>query len=377
MIDTLYELKILDPAVGSGAFPMDILNKLVLILQKLDPTNERWKQRQIEHADKIADTQSRENAKKAIEEVFSAENSHNNYGRKLYLIQNCIYGVDIQPFAITIAKLRFFISLVIEQVPNDNQDKNYGIRPLPNLETKLVAANTLIGLKALHNPEMQLLLDDDMVQPLLRRIQALRVNYFNVNTPEGKQEHIEADEALRNLLDATLDRQYEAWRIQEQNRMREQVEQLPTESARHQLRAELNRDYRRKEARINEGVAEAKRIAQYNAYDPNAIAGFFEAEHMFGVKGFDIVIGNPPYIRHERILHLKPALQEQFGDFFTSTADLSVYFYKRAAELLRDGGILTYISTNKFMRSGYGKKLRRFLTTDISPWMRRLKGQTH
>ena len=335
MIDAIYELKILDPAVGSGAFPMDILNKLVLILQKLDPMNERWKQRQIEQADKIPDTQSRENAKNAIEAVFSAENSHNDYGRKLYLIQNGIYGVDIQPFAITIAKLRFFISLIIEQEPTDNQNANYGIRPLPNLETKLVAANTLIGLKALHEPELQsLLFEDNMVEPLLRRVQELHIDYFSVNTPTRKQEHIDEEEALRNLLEATLELQLEGWRVYEQNRIRNRVAQIQRDRDRQLLHDRLQREYRIKESKINKGIAEAKRIAQWDAYDPNAVAGFFESEYMFGVKGFDIVIGNPPYIRHEKIRHLKPALQTYFGNFFTSTADISVYFFKRAAELL-------------------------------------------
>ena len=367
LIQAIDELKIIDPAVGSGAFPMDILNKLVLILQKLDPQNEHWKQRQLQHASQIPDPESQERAKNAIEDVFSAENYHNDYGRKLYLIQNCIYGIDIQPFAITIAKLRFFISLVIEQEANRASEYNYGIRPLPNLETKLVAANTLIGLKNLHDPEIQLLLEDNMVQPLLRRIQELRGDYFSVNTPEGKQDHIEQDKALRHLLDSTLDLQHEAWRIQEQNRIREQIERLPTESARHQLRVQLDREFRRKEAKINEGWAEAKRLAQWEFYDLNAAAEFFEAEYMFGVKdGFDIAIGNPPYIRQEKIRHLKPAFQIQFEDFFTSTADISVYFYKRAAELLRDSGILTYICTNKFMRTGYGRNLRQFLTENMS-----------
>ena len=108
MIRAIDELKILDPAVGSGAFPMGILNKLVLILKKLDPENERWKQQQIEQASKIPDPQSREGALDVIDEVFSEANQYNNYGRKLYLIQNSIYGVDIQPIAVTIAKLRFF-----------------------------------------------------------------------------------------------------------------------------------------------------------------------------------------------------------------------------------------------------------------------------
>ena len=161
MIQAIDDLKILDPAVGSGAFPMGILNKLVLILKKLDPENERWKQQQIEQASKIPDPQSREGALDVIDEVFSEANQYNNYGRKLYLIQNSIYGVDIQPIAVTIAKLRFFISLVIEQKSNEIPSKNYGIRPLPNLETKFVAANTLIGLNELRESDLQSLLLND------------------------------------------------------------------------------------------------------------------------------------------------------------------------------------------------------------------------
>lgn len=367
MIQAIDELKILDPAVGSGAFPMDILNKLVLILQKLDPQNERWKQQQLQQASQILDPESKKRTIKTIEEVFSEENHHNDYSRKLYLIQNCIYGIDIQPFAITIAKLRFFISLVIEQKSDETSSDNYGIRPLPNLETKLVAANTLIGLKKLHEPETLSLLEDNMVQPLLHKIQELHVNYFDVDTPKAKQEHIEEEESLRNLLDETLDLQYEAWRVQEQNRIKGQVAQLPTETARQQCNTELQQKYEIREAKFKEGVAEAKQVAQWNAYDPNNTADFFEAEYMFGVKdGFDIAIGNPPYIRHSSIKPLKPALQIQFEDFFTSEADISVYFYKRGADFLCDNGILAYICTNKFMRSGYGDNIREFLTTDMS-----------
>ena len=107
LIQAIDELEILDPAVGSGAFPMGILNKLVLILKKLDPENRLWKARQVAQAKNIPDPQSREVALTGIDAVFSAANQYNNYGRKLYLIQNCIYGVDIQPIAVTIAKLRF------------------------------------------------------------------------------------------------------------------------------------------------------------------------------------------------------------------------------------------------------------------------------
>ena len=118
-------------------FPMGILNKLVLILKKLDPENEYWKQRQIAQAEKIPDLQSQEIALAGINQVFSKANQYNNYGRKLYLIQNCIYGVDIQSIAVTVAKLRFFISLVIEQESNDNQDVKLRHPPTPQLRDEV------------------------------------------------------------------------------------------------------------------------------------------------------------------------------------------------------------------------------------------------
>ena len=91
----------------------------------------------------IPDATVREQRPDDIEQTFGANEL--DYGRKLYLIENCIYGVDIQPIAVQIAKLRFFISLVVDQKMNP-QAENLGIRSLPNLETRFVAANTLIGL---------------------------------------------------------------------------------------------------------------------------------------------------------------------------------------------------------------------------------------
>ena len=98
-------MQILDPACGSGAFPIGVLQKLVHIVHKLDPNNKRWKQLQIEHASKIPDATARDAATRAIEKDF--EENGDDYGRKLYLIENCLYGVDIQPIAIQISKLRF------------------------------------------------------------------------------------------------------------------------------------------------------------------------------------------------------------------------------------------------------------------------------
>jgi type I restriction-modification system DNA methylase subunit len=120
--NALLSCKIVDPACGSGAFPMGILNRIIDILKKIQP-------------------------------------DINIYETKLQLIENCIYGVDIQTIAIQISKLRFFISLICEQTPNDNPNINYGIIPLPNLESKFVAANTLIGLDESQKDKLNL--DDE------------------------------------------------------------------------------------------------------------------------------------------------------------------------------------------------------------------------
>ena len=144
LLEAIHNCKILDPACGSGAFPMGMLQKLVYIIHKLDRDNAKWQQLQIEAAAKIPDPSARDSAIAAIERDFADNNE--DYGRKLYLLENCLYGVDIQPIAIQIAKLRCFISLVSDQRANHTKEENHGIRPLPNLETKFVAANTLMGL---------------------------------------------------------------------------------------------------------------------------------------------------------------------------------------------------------------------------------------
>ena len=298
MIQAIDDLKILDPAVGSGAFPMGILNKLVLILKKLDPKNEHWKRQQIKQAENIPDPQSREGARDVIDEVFSEANQYNNYGRKLYLIQNSIYGVDIQPIAVTIAKLRFFISLVIEQKPNEIPSKNYGIRPLPNLETKFVAANTLIGLNKLRESDLQSLLLNDAIQQLRDKIEIIRAKYFSENDRETKLQYIDDEEARREELAEALATEHTTWCKQEQNRIAEQVKQVPKARVQQQLREKLQKAYKVREAKLTAGVVEAKRIADWNPYDQNDKADFFDPEWMFGIKdGFDITIGNPPYVR--------------------------------------------------------------------------------
>ena len=323
LVRTISALNILDPAVGSGAFPMGMLHKLTLVLRRLDADNSRWERLQKERAQQRAtaafDTTDDETRPEELLEIDATFRRYrdSDFGRKLYLIQNCIYGVDIQPVACQIAKLRFFISLAIEQEP-DNTAENFGIRPLPNLETRFLAANTLLGLTGNRT------FTSSRTQELEGEIVRNGERHFHAITRAQKLQCQRRDKALREALAAEL-----------------REVGMPAEDAEH--------------------------IASWDRYDTHAVADWFSPERMFGIReGFDIVIGNPPYIVHRNILALKPALKTQFGDFFISTADISVYFYKRGEELLRDSGILAYICTNKFLRSGYGKNLRHLLLTEMS-----------
>jgi adenine-specific DNA-methyltransferase len=334
LIAAINRLKVLDPAVGSGAFPMGMLQKLVRVLSKLDPDNHIWKHEQRERligeevnrirqdmqvASQISDEEVREEAIAKLQERLQEveDNFARNamdYSRKLFLIENCIYGVDIQPIAVQIAKLRFFISLVIEQAIDDSKgSKNRGILPLPNLETKFVAANTLFAL------EGQLSLRSPEVIAKEEELKTIRQKHFTARTQRTKQKYREQDKQLREDICALL-----------------------------------------KGTGLEAATAET--LAYWNPYDQNATASFFDPQWMFGIReNFDIVIGNPPYVRQEQIKELKPTLKAQY-DCYTGVADLYVYFYERALQLLEPGGILTYISSNKYFRANYGEKLRNLLS---------------
>ena len=297
IVHAIAELKILDPAVGSGAFPMSVLHKLTLALRRLDPKNRKWKQMQEDRAGKqakaafkISNQEERDVELTEISDIFQRY-QESDFGRKLYLIQSSIFGADIQPIACQIAKLRFFISLAIEQEPDENSE-NFGIKPLPNLETRLIAANTLIGLKT----ETQLVLDEDTIQQKRFEIQSIREKYFLASTRKKKRDYIEKENQCRKELKRALSSQQTEWAVQQKRRIHEKIAQLPTEKLQKQLSEQLLKDYKRREEELNTRMEEIRKIADWDPYDQNSFSSFFDPEWMFGVKdGFDVVIGNPPY----------------------------------------------------------------------------------
>lgn len=324
LITAIDNIKIIDPACGSGAFPMGILHKLVYTLQKLAPDNHYWYELQYQKAlraseevFKKSDKAEREELLREINEAFDDSINYPDFARKLYLIENCIYGVDIQPIAIQIAKLRFFISLVLDQKVDRNRE-NLGIRALPNLETKFVSANTLVGLERPTQFETGKLRNLKIVD-VENKLKELRHKYFTAKTRTEKLRYQKKDKELREELAKLL---------------------------------------------INDGWDDkvARKIADYDLYDQNASAHWFDPEWMFGVRdGFDIVIANPPYIQLQKNHGQLAKLYKDKGyETFHRMGDVYCLFYEKGMQLLKDNGILCYISSNKWMRAGYGEKLRSF-----------------
>ena len=283
----LRSIKILDPACGSGAFPMGLLNRIVDVLEKISP-------------------------------------EASLYQLKLALIENCIYGIDIQSIAVQISKLRFFISLICD-CEKDDTKPNFGIPTLPNLETKFVCANSLIDKQT--EDFQGNLFEDPRIQETKDKLIELRNEHFRAKSPSQKRRLREKDDELRKFL--------------------------------AQLLAENDMASR----------ADAEQMARWNPYDQNASSEFFSAEWMFNVKdGFDIVIGNPPYIQLQNNSGELGKLYAPCGyQSFASTGDIYCLFYERGWQLLKTSGHLCYITSNKWMRAGYGEKLRSFLASKTNP----------
>jgi 23S rRNA G2445 N2-methylase RlmL len=350
LIQAIDRLKLLDPACGSGAFPMGALQRLTYLLARLDPNNKLWKQQQLDRAEADRQTarsfmdeklrrQAADAADRRIEEIRNAFNTNNHeldYARKLYLIENCLYGVDIQPVAVQITKLRCFIALLVEQKADTEQarqpEHNLGIRPLPNLETKFVAANTLLRLEEEapaarrdKGTQIGLLAMDDDIDQLRQELREVRHQYFTVRGRTAKLRLRAQDADLRHRLGLALQRSG-----------------MPAADARH--------------------------LAEWNPYDLKLAADFFSPKWMLGVDdGFDVVIGNPPYVSLSRMKDKASVFVASKYETYEKGSDLYCLFYEAGINHLKRNGVLTFITSNSWMQTDYGRSLRRYFINNTDP----------
>lgn len=307
VIDSLEKLKLLDPACGSGAFPIGALQKIVFILQQIDQDGQLWFHIQIKKASP--------EMRRVIEREFSHKNF--DYIRKLGVIRENIYGVDVQPIATEISRLRCFLTLVVDERVDDSL-VNRGIEPLPNLDFKFVAANSLIGLSS--SQQTSLFKD----QAGIDQLKDLRNQFFNA-----------------------------------------------TNSERFQLKDEFKEIQKKMLLRMLETRGGDEITRQLSAWDPfsNKTSLWFDPEWMFGVEdGFNIVIANPPYLKERNNKYIFAEVNKsEFGKkYHQGKMDFWFYFLHKAIDLAKNNGAISYITSRYWINSRGAAKLIKRVSSELS-----------
>ncbi len=336
LYDLLKKVKICDPAVGSGAFPMGLLKEISSARHYLNTF--------------------------FIKEQNAKGQELTEYDIKKQTLENCIYGVDIEPGAVEIARLRFWLALIVE---HDIED----VEPLPNLDYKIMQGNSLLDdlmlganrikinlddaiktdrrtreMKNLFQEEDQDKLFSDASDVIVNEIKALHHEYFKENDPIRKKElKIKIDTRENELIHSACDKEI--------NRLNECKINSTNQAQKSQFESEI--------ASIN--MLQSK-------WNKDHIRPFFSWKlhfsEIFEEGGFDIVIGNPPYVQLQKLKGDPVQLSYKHYNFETydSNGDIYCLFYEKGLTLTKSSkGILCYITSNKWMRSGYGAKLRSFM----------------
>lgn len=318
VVEALDKLKVLDPACGSGAFPMGMLQRIVQLLKIVDLDNAKWLSLKLERVDAFYRDKFKEQLLKHLDD----------YSRKLGIIKDSIYGVDIMPLAVQIAKLRFFITLLIEQKINRNEP-NYGISPMPNIETKIICANSLRNIEA-----------DLFAEDAISNLIIAHEKYYRPEiTPEEK--NTVADEIV-DCLDTAF----------------------PSFS----------------EEIYGKKVKGQNKVLLKHWFTHSTIAApFFNLDFFYpelrDIGGFDIVIGNPPYggtkltdeIRNSLDLESKDPYGAFIARFLGNGNNVTP---------LKNGGVLAYIVSDTFMTIKSHRPLRRQMLNNFIHKMIRVHPDT-
>ncbi|GAA9128972.1 class I SAM-dependent DNA methyltransferase [Helicobacter pylori] len=390
-LQLLLALRICDPAVGSGHFLVSALNEMVRIAYELGLIASLYRHSlRLENDEIIIHTPMGEifNYKKP----HSENDPHHQIQKELFelkksIIENCLFGVDINPNSCEITKLRLWIELLKYSYYIFEESKNTNaLETLPNIDINIKCGNSLISRFSLHDnlkkiPNIKQKIQEykDLVAQykdpnplfplnktdLTNKIQDLKTTFsLELKDPKTKAElekaiekHIKKynffaldDKSLLDGLNYFIPNLFGVLKLSP----KEEEEAFASYGRIRALRKKLD---------------DALSGREYQ----NAFEWRFEFPEVLDDEGdflgFDCIIGNPPYIRQEQIRDIKPLLQKQYPDFYNSTADIYTYFFALSYHLLKDKGFNAFITSNKYARARYGAKLRELLlkkTTIVS-----------
>lgn len=325
--EALFNVKVADPAVGSGAFPLGMLNEIVklrlniqtyiLIKKELGTIN--------------------------IEDLYNTNHLESDvYKIKLQTIENCIYAVDIETSAIDITKLRLWLSLVVDY-PNEKEP-----RPLPNLDCKIMQGNSLID-----EFEGVPLFSNKMLENNLKKYRRNESQVNEVHDIQIQQTLFQDNKKIDEYIDIMLNLQKEYF-ITSDNKIKKELKSKIDSIQMGLVEESLRNDYQKLMKFKSEAIKRQKpwfiwELEFYDVFKNN--------------NGFDIVIGNPPYVNIEKIDN-KNILSNYL--FAYKKYDLYVLFFEKSLSLLNNDGILSFITSNKFFYQEYALKMREKFVKDYT-----------
>ncbi|GAA8128903.1 class I SAM-dependent DNA methyltransferase [Helicobacter pylori] len=382
-LQLLLTLRVCDPAVGSGHFLVSALNEMVLIAYELGLIASLYRHElRLENDEIIIHTPENKVFNYTI--PHSENDPHHQIQKELFnlkkdIIENCLFGVDINPNSCEITKLRLWIELLKYSYYIFEKGKNTNaLETLPNIDINIKCANSLISrfnlnddLKKIPNIKQKIQEYKDLVAQykdpnslyplnkadLINKIQDLK-NTFSLTLKDPKTK-AELEKAIEKHI-----KKYNFFALDDKSLLDGLNYFIPnlfgTPKLSPKEEEEAFASYGRIRA-LRKKLDDALSGREYH----NAFEWRFEFPEVLDDEGdflgFDCIIGNPPYIRQEHIKDIKPLLEKQYHNFYNSTADIYTYFFALSYNLLKEKGFNAFITSNKYARAKYGAKLREWL----------------
>jgi hypothetical protein len=372
--EIINSLKICDPAVGSGHFLVSALNEMIAIKSDLKVLQDREGRRLKEYNAEVVNDElivTDEDGKLfeynpansstgSLQRTESQRIQETLFHEKQSIIENCLFGVDINPNSVKICRLRLWIELLKNAYYKNTSE----LETLPNIDINIKCGNSLISRFAL---------DADLKQALKKSagkwtIDSYRLAVDTYRNAESKEQKRDMERLMNEIK--TNFRSEISLNDPKVKRLRNLNGELFTLTNQGQLfeysikeKANWNAKVEKLTAELNKLEAEIEEIKGNKIYE-NAFEWRFEFPEVLNDNGdfvgFDVVIGNPPYIRQEEIKEYKNYFKANFN-LYTGTSDLYVHFIEKGFGILRGSGLFTFIMPNKFMQAVYGQPARKFL----------------